>query len=450
MKTIRDPVHGDMTFSSQEMDLIDTPEFQRLRGIKQLGTSYLVFPGARHTRFEHSLGTAWLLKRMVREINEQAERAGLHPPIGREEAQFLAAAALLHDITHIPFGHTFEDERRILPPHDKNNERLHYFLHSKGLGTVLRELGWQNTMYSFFAQGKQLKPEYPYQLVAGPICADLLDYLRRDAFFCGLNLNFDDRIFKCMSLESGSLCFNLYSDKGFRQDAWSELIHLLRIRFHLTERVYFHHSKMVSGAMLSRVLEALLECGSLQREDLVNHTDDSLIYEMNRKQDAIPAFRPLLSDFMRRRLYKRVYMVARDPLRPNFPSTEHMNRFQEDFHMNQDGARTELERRLAKHLQVPISAVILYAPETQMRLKEAHIQVRKDASLPIHLDQLKNPELDGLRQRHQGLWRFFLFMSAKYEKKFSKAAHFLEEELGLPNQLGLLNQGQMTLNLGES
>src|SRR5215470_3584295 len=100
-KLIRDAVHGDIEIGPLEVELMDTPEFQRLRGIKQLGTAYLVFPSAVHTRFEHSIGTSWMAYRIL-----QAIRRTQSVPADLE--QLIRISALLHDITHIPFGHTLE------------------------------------------------------------------------------------------------------------------------------------------------------------------------------------------------------------------------------------------------------------------------------------------------------------------------------------------------------
>src|SRR5262245_11070392 len=116
-KLIRDAVHGDIEMSPLEVELMDTPEFQRLRGIKQLGTAFLVFPSAVHTRFEHSLGTSWMAHRILESVRRSQ-------PVTAEEETPIRVAALLHDITHIPFGHTLEDERRVLPRHDKDEERV--------------------------------------------------------------------------------------------------------------------------------------------------------------------------------------------------------------------------------------------------------------------------------------------------------------------------------------
>jgi len=407
MKTIRDTIHGDITLTGEEMRVVDTPEFQRLRGIRQLGTSNLVFPGAQHTRFEHSLGTCWVAKRMIDRINGRASRAGLHEPIDGETVRFLSLAALLHDITHIPFGHTFEDERRILPAHDKSGERLRHFLFNGRLAGVLKELKVAERLFDFFTRGKQQAPAFAWQLVAGPICADLLDYLKRDAHYCGLNLGYDDRIFHYLNVEAGQLCFDLYSDRGFRQDAWSELINLLRMRYHLTERVYYHHTKMVSGAMLSRILEALLAVDGIAVAELYRLRDDGFLNLLEQRIGRIPSYRPLLEAY---------------------------------------GARHGLEKKLARHLGIPASAVVIYAPDIHMQLKEAHVMVRVNPGPLVSLASLKQPELEALSGRHQALWKFFLFMDPAHEDKFLRAGRFLTQEIGLPNQLELFNKGQMTLN----
>jgi hypothetical protein len=109
-KLIRDAVHGDIEVGPLESELIDTPEFQRLRGIKQLGTAHLVFPSAVHTRFEHSLGTSWMAHRIVEAVRRTET-------VSADEEKLIRISALPHDITHIPFGHTLEDERSVLPRH---------------------------------------------------------------------------------------------------------------------------------------------------------------------------------------------------------------------------------------------------------------------------------------------------------------------------------------------
>src|SRR5881296_2890345 len=179
-KLIRDAVHGDIEVSTLEVELMDTPEFQRLRGIKQLGTAYLVFPSVVHTRFEHSLGTSWMAHRILAAVRRTAS-------VSVDEEKLTRVASLLYDITHIPFGHTLEDERRVLPRHDKNQERVHQFLEEGSVGRILQREGIQKTVVDALTKSGSLISD----IIGGSISADLLDYLRRDTYFCGLAQYYD-------------------------------------------------------------------------------------------------------------------------------------------------------------------------------------------------------------------------------------------------------------------
>src|SRR2546430_9012567 len=162
---IRDlTVTGVQTCALPIFELMDTPEFQRLRGIKQLGTAYLVFPSAVHTRFEHSLGTSWMAHRILQSVRRNYT-------VSDDDARLIRVAALLHDITHIPFGHTLEDERRVLPRHDKDEERVDYFFRVSSVARILKREGLQDTVIGI------LKGEETYRsdIVGGAISAELLD-----------------------------------------------------------------------------------------------------------------------------------------------------------------------------------------------------------------------------------------------------------------------------------
>src|SRR5437899_13043459 len=161
-KLIRDAVHGDIEMGPLEVELMDTPEFQRLRGIKQLGTAYLVFPSAVHTRFEHSLGTSWMAQKILQAVRRNA------PGAAAEDENLIRVAALLHDITHIPFGHTLEDERRVLPRHDKDEDRVEYFLKQSEVGRILMREGIQEVVISTIRGDESFRSD----IVGGAISAD--------------------------------------------------------------------------------------------------------------------------------------------------------------------------------------------------------------------------------------------------------------------------------------
>jgi len=119
MKLIHDPIHGHIELDDFAVRLVDTPEFQRLRRITQLGLAFLAYPSARHTRFEHSLGTFHLAKE-IRRYNPELEEG-------------VAYAALLHDLGHYPFSHTLEG---LYPRHEENTR---WMLRHGEIGDVLGE-----------------------------------------------------------------------------------------------------------------------------------------------------------------------------------------------------------------------------------------------------------------------------------------------------------------------
>src|SRR5215469_12463948 len=249
-KLIRDAVHGDIEMSSLEVELMDTPEFQRLRGIKQLGTAYLVFPSAVHTRFEHSLGTSWMAYRMLNAVRRTTD-------ISADDENLIRVSALLHDLTHIPFGHTLEDERRVLPRHDKDAERVEHFYRRSSVGRILKRAALQDAVVETIRGNDTFAAD----IVGGAISADLLDYLRLDTYFCGLSQYYDPRIFESFIIDGNRLVVNVEKHGMLRHDALSELVNLLRIRYTLSERVYFHHTKVSSDAMISKAVELALREG---------------------------------------------------------------------------------------------------------------------------------------------------------------------------------------------
>ena len=299
-KLIRDAVHGDIEMNSLEVELMDTPEFQRLRGIKQLGTAYLVFPSAVHTRFEHSLGTSWMAHRILAAVRRSAG-------VSADEERLIRAASLLHDITHIPFGHTLEDERRVLPRHDKDEQRVAYFLRDSGIGRILEREGLQDAVI------KTLQPAANFRsdIAGGTVSADLLDYLRRDTYFCGLSQYYDARLFESFILDNSRLVINLEKHGVLRHDALSELVNLLRIRYTLSERVYFHHTKIASGAMISKAVELALREG-LTAEELRVLKDETLIWILRERYSTNSTVAHLLSRLESRQLYRACYVLAID------------------------------------------------------------------------------------------------------------------------------------------
>jgi hypothetical protein len=431
-RTIRDPIHGDITLTDREIQVLDTPQVQRLRGVRQLGAAHYVYPGAQHSRFEHGLGTAWMAKRMVKAL---ARYAGFGIPPEHREA--VSLAALVHDVTHIPFGHTFEDERRLLERHDTNRTRYERLLVDSTLGRVLRRDEPGHLALRLLEPGGELPAELRYlrQIVSGTICADLLDYLKRDNYYCGLNYEFDDRLFHYFQVAGGRLALGMSKRGLFRHDALSEVTNLLRIRYVLSERVYYHHAKIAAGVMISRAVQTALEAG-LAEADLCRLTDDGLLDHLER-MDAGPALADLVDNYRARRLYKRCFMLSREI------GQEHVERLVAAHHFNRDGARDEAEAAIAAAAGARPHQVAVYCAPEGMALKEADVPVVLPGERTGLLSSMNRAEIQVLKDQHRALWRLYVFIAPDAVDRADAAARVAEEVFGLPNELPRYRAGRV-------
>lgn len=430
-KVFRDAVHGDITLDRDlEVALMDTPEFQRLRGIKQLGTASLVYPTAVHSRFDHSLGTCHLTRRIVAHIT-----AAQGPFLDAEEERALYAAALLHDVSHIPFGHTFEDERHIFPRHDAP-ERLRAFLRDGQLGKTLARLGLTESVAGILSGGGR---PVLRDIVSGTICSDLLDYLARDTFFCGLSGGYDARLYRSFRVDRNTdrLYLDAQKDGIVREDVVSEVVNLLRLRYFLSERVYFHHSKTASGAMISRAVECAVNEG-LRLEDLFDLRDDTLLFLLDRKHGRIPAVRCLIDHTLSHRLYKRAFVVTRRV------GLERQAELIGAYHHDR-AAREAAEGSLSRTLKLKPGELIVYCPAAKMQLKEAHVPMRVDGGELRSLGDLSLPEISVLTDRHRDLWRFYVFVAPRHADRLREIGQRCESWFQSPNELPALQSGQLYL-----
>jgi len=418
---IRDPVHGDISLSPLEEQVLDFPEVQRLRGIKQLGTASLVYPGCLHTRFDHSLGASALAKRMVAAV----QQAGAD--VDADLQQIIAVTALLHDVTHVPFGHTLEDERSLFPRHDKG-QRLSKLL-SGALGERLQALGVKNAVTAMLTGGADV-PAWARQIVSSTIDADLLDYLRRDSYFAGLAQNYDDRIFCYFIVDDGQLAINMTKHGMERPDARSETVQLLRMRYFLTERVYYHHTKVAAGAMISKAVELAHEHGAMGEEELLQLTDGSLFERLRavpRPSAPDPHITRLVDRLGARALLKRGYVVSALTV-PEDARRGLVERFHESIRN-----RHEAEQYLAQAVGCDAAEVIVYCPALTV-MKEAAALVRTPAGLvPLNAaDRQPITEITALEARHAALWRLYVFVPEEYTTKAADAARTI---FGYPSEM---------------
>lgn len=418
---IRDPIHGDIALGPAEAAVLDLPEVQRLRGIKQTGTANLVYPGCVHTRFDHSLGTLAAAHRIA-----GALAANGHP-VSDAELEAIGCAALLHDATHLPYGHTIEDERGLFPRHDAG-PRLERLLDGPA-GRVLRKLGLFSPVAGILrGTGGDLGP-WAAELLAGAVDADLLDYLRRDATFAGLRLDYDDRVYRLFAVMDGHLGLRLAKEGMDRPDARSEVLQLLRMRYFLTERVYFHHAKVAAGAMVAKAVELAVAEG-LTEADLLELKDETLLWRLRQwptRTLVDTPHRALVERVERRDLLKRGYVLSARSV-----AKRERLRLVERF--RRPGAeRAAFEADLARELGCPPELVIVWCPELFL-MKEAEVLVETVAGRAQLNAPRDHPPLDvrALEEQYEALWRMMVFVPEEHVEACRRAC---EARFGRPSEL---------------
>ena len=427
-KVLRDPVHGDISIQKNtELALLDSPELQRLRGIKQLGTANLVYPCALHTRFDHSLGTLFVTDKIVTTMERQTGSSFF----SKEEKELLRIGALLHDVSHIPFGHTFEDERQIFERHDAP-DRFAHFLNNGFLAKKIREMGLAVEL-SALLNGKH-ENKVMSEIIRGTICADLMDYLARDSYFCGISHTYDQRIIRYFRVDQGNFYIDSQKKGILRQDVLSEVVNLLRLRYFMSERVYFHHAKVASGAMISKAVELAVKNG-LTKKEIFPLNDEGLLFMLTSKYSEIKEITELIELLRKRSLYKRCYIITRKI------GAMRQEELISKYHIDSK-KREEAENVLAKMLRLKPGELIIYCPSSDMALKEANVLVKIDESSPKKLASLKIPEIDVLLDKHRDLWKFYIFIAPHLQDKFKQISKTCEEFFGEKNHMPALQSGQ--------
>jgi HD superfamily phosphohydrolase len=216
-RTIFDTIHGHITLNRVESRILETPYYQRLRWVRQLGFSFYVFPGATHTRHAHALGVSHVMHRVLHAIGLAVPDDKFFDVKNFEDKtlfhRMMRLAAMLHDIGTLPFSHTIElayinnwkEQQRLKPPkYTANHEVLgsHIILNTDfegGITRILKEEGIDPQELSKIIAGKS-ESLVANQLMHSDIDADRMDYLLRDAYFTGVKLGISDIDFLIKSM----------------------------------------------------------------------------------------------------------------------------------------------------------------------------------------------------------------------------------------------------------
>lgn len=239
-KVFKDPVHSYVHVRDQVIwDLISTREFQRLRRIRQLGTTFLVFHGAEHTRFNHSLGVYELMRRIV------DDRFSGREEWDASERLVVLCAALLHDLGHGPFSHAFENVFEL------NHEEYtrHILLGDTEVNAVLRKVSEDFPQKVSQVIEKKYANPLVVSLISSQIDADRMDYLQRDAYYTGVSYgNFDlERILRVLRPSKEQAVIK-YSGVHAVED-------YIMSRYQMYLQVYFHPVSRSAEAILNQILQ---------------------------------------------------------------------------------------------------------------------------------------------------------------------------------------------------
>lgn len=360
MEIVRDPLWNNIRIDELALQLIDTPMFQRLRYIKQLGHTYLVYPGATHSRFEHALGAYHLCKITLALLKERDELKS----IDHQACIETYVAALLHDVGHYPFSHALEE---IGATH---HEDVAYPLITTGKTAEIltREIGAgaPERIHDLIKD----QSESPLQgLISGSLDLDKIEYLKRDAHMCGVPYGEIDTDRLINSLVIVPHTIENRQTIGVLEKGLSALESLLFAKYQMYRNVYWHHAVRSATAMYKRLVEDAILKNAVSTEQLSGFTDEGLIWHL---EEHAPS--KLLDGIRNRKLYKRA---------AEWPASEvasHDEGFLDWIGTDRERTRAA-EKELAKTLGLDTGDVLLDYPEKTQMLGLDIPVVRRDGEI---------------------------------------------------------------------
>ncbi|MBM3229229.1 HD domain-containing protein [Candidatus Parvarchaeota archaeon] len=280
MASIKDCIHGMIRISDFEQQVIDTQDFQRLRGIKQMACAYLVYPGAMHTRFEHSLGAMHLAGSFAASLG-----------LSKDETEKLRLSALLHDIGHIAFSHEGE---AVFEAYLGDHEKIGLEKIRRGQVADIVSSRYSRREIEALFLGKSHG-----QVIDSDVGCDRMDYLLRDSYHTGVAYGIIDsqRIISQVKFSSRKLCVM----EGGLEATESLLI----ARFQMFSTVYCHKTARIAAAMLQKAIRIAVETGEFEPRLALEMGDWELLQALGASGG-----RGLVERLWSRRLYKQAYAIG--------------------------------------------------------------------------------------------------------------------------------------------
>ena len=284
MKTVRDPIHRNIELDDLALELIDTPQVQRLRRIKQLGFSFLVYPGANHCRFEHSLGVFHLAKLVSDKLR-------------LESREHLMAASLLHDVGHGPFSHTVEELGREHLGH-RHEEVMETLLKSE-VSDVLRDHSLDPEAVAGLIKGEGIMG----QVLNSQLDVDRMDYLLRDSHYTGVAYGLIEPLRLIGEIRARGQIL-LVNQKGLPAAE-----QLLVSRYLMYPAVYYHHVSRIAASMFIKSFREMISDGRITPGEMLAMDD----YEAVAILKSSKGFsRDMIERILNRRLFKRALYIGID------------------------------------------------------------------------------------------------------------------------------------------
>ena len=294
---ITDPIHDFIRLNSSEQQIIDTPAFQRLRRIKQLSGAHLTYPGAQHTRFEHSVGVMHIASMAATSLSSKSQMPS-------SDINDVRLAALLHDIGHGPFSHLFEEvlQKKQRITHEQIGKEI--ILKSE-IGDIISKTTDKKKI-NHLAVGEGSK-QFENEIISGALSADMMDYLLRDGFFTGAEHAKIDHYRITNS-------FEVYKNKlALQSSALVNFETMMISRFQMFKAVYFHKTVRAGEVMLLEAMslaDDYLGLSKMNVADYIKQTDDTIMQQLTSLPETtseLKAAKNIANDYQNRKLFKCVF-----------------------------------------------------------------------------------------------------------------------------------------------
>lgn len=387
---ITDPIHKNIKFTTVEKEIIDTYIFQRLRRIRQLAGAHLVYPGALHSRFEHSLGSMFLAGMAGQTLFDKGYFTDI------DLIQHLRLAALLHDVGHGPFSHLFEEIMKDSKNYSHENLGERIILETK-IFDIIKRNGYSPATVSSLSFGKH-KSRFLNEVISGGLSVDLMDYLPRDSYFSGTEYGKVDyfRIINSLEVASSKVL-------GINKSALYSYESMLISRYQMFKSVYFHKTVRSGEVMILHSMKHLNQSLHLtdfdSLEDFLNLHDEMVLellcnFQASKSRPMDTFAVKLARDYKSRNLLKCIY---------------------EYFTLSNQ--RFENERDSKQSRRLPNRTIDF---EKQVRLMKSIIGRHKDSGEPVFLDISRAPSIPLAPKKEEVTSIMIINKQAEYEKSFDQ------------------------------